>query len=322
MKIVILDASAANPGDLSWEAFEKMGDLTVYDITTPEQLVDRACDADVCLTNKTVFSRSVLEKLPKLKYIGVLATGYNVVDLEYCREHNIAVTNVPEYATFATAQMAIALMLEFSNRVGLHSDSVNNGDWVASKQFCYWKSPLTELCGKTLAVIGFGKIGQRVALIAKALGMNVIAVPHTLKGPTIFADNVEFSTSTIANAFKTADFISFHCPLTEETRGLLNSENLNSCEHHPFIINTARGPIAVESDVSKALTDNVISGYACDVVSVEPMLENNPLLTAPNTIITPHIAWAPKETRERLISVASSNLASFVNGRIVNRVEL
>lgn len=360
MNIVILDASAANPGDLSWEAISKFaeetgGTFTAYDVTTQDQLIERAKDAEVLFTNKTLFDEEAFEKLPKLKYIGVLATGYNVVDLKAASAHGVTVTNVPEYATFATAQMAIALMLELAAKVGIHSASVHDGGWVKSPQFCYTIAPLMELAGKTMVVVGMGKIGRQVARVAVALGMKVIGVPHTMPlekklpiwdmdscvggavgagfaagaGGTAGADcsagagvarGTVIDLMTLDEAIKLADVISFHCPLTPETNGLLCKDLLAKAKDGLLAINTARGPVAVEADVSEALKTGKLGGYACDVISVEPMKADNPLLGAPNCIITPHIAWAPKETRARLIQVAADNLASFVDGNPINVV--
>lgn len=354
MNIVILDASAANPGDLSWEAISKFaeetgGTFTAYDVTTQDQLIERAKDAEVLFTNKTLFDEEAFEKLPKLKYIGVLATGFNVVDLKAASAHGVTVTNVPEYATFATAQMAIALMLELAAKVGIHSASVHDGGWVKSPQFCYTIAPLMELAGKTMVVVGMGKIGRQVARVAVALGMKVIGVPHKMplekKLPILDVDScaggeagADCSASAdcsagagvargavidlmpLDEAIKLADVISFHCPLTPETNGLLCKDLLAKAKDGLLAINTARGPVAVEADVSEALKTGKLGGYACDVISVEPMKADNPLLGAPNCIITPHIAWAPKETRARLIQVAADNLASFVDGNPINVV--
>lgn len=366
MNIVILDASAANPGDLSWEAISKFaeetgGTFTAYDVTTQDQLIERAKDAEVLFTNKTLFDEEAFEKLPKLKYIGVLATGFNVVDLKAASAHGVTVTNVPEYATFATAQMAVALMLELAAKVGIHSASVHDGGWVKSPQFCYTIAPLMELAGKTMVVVGMGKIGRQVARVAVALGMKVIGVPHTMPlekklpiwdvdscaggaadaggaasvggavgaggaaGAGCSADTgvtrgAVIDLMTLDEAIRLADVISFHCPLTPETNGLLCKDLLAKAKDGLLAINTARGPVAVEADVSEALKTGKLGGYACDVISVEPMKADNPLLGAPNCIITPHIAWAPKETRARLIQVVADNLASFVDGNPINVV--
>lgn len=307
MRVTILDGSAANPGDLNWKPLEIFGDVVAYDVTAYEDIVERAKGSEIVITNKTPFNEEILSQLPDLKYIGVLATGFNVVDLEACKKRGIVVTNVPEYGTFATAQMTIALLLEMADKVGLHSTDVKNGGWVKSPQFCYWLEPLTELCGKNIAVVGMGKIGQRVAIIADALGMNVLPVPHTIKDAS--------KEYTFDEAIKIADFITMHCPLTPETKDLINKETINKCKDGIYIINAARGPVVNEEDMAQALRSGKVAGFACDVVSVEPMKEDNPLLTAPNTVITPHIAWAPLETRARLIEAAASNIEGFLNGK-------
>lgn len=307
MRIVIMDGSAANPGDLNWKPFEELGEVIAYDITPSDKIIEHAKGAQAVITNKTPFTEEILKELPDLKYIGVIATGYNVVDLEVCAKRGIVVTNVPEYGTFATAQMAIALLLELADKVGMHNESVKKGDWVRSEQFCYWLSPLTELAGKNIAVVGMGKIGTRVAIIAEALGMNVLPVPHTLKDPDkeyLFEDAVE-----------KADVITLHCPLTNETKNMINKDVISTMKDSVFIINAARGPLVNEADMAEALRAGKVAGFGCDVVSSEPMKEDNPLLTAPNTVITPHIAWAPKETRARLIEAAANNLRNFMDGK-------
>jgi len=307
MTIVIMDGSAANPGDLNWKPFEALGNVTAYDLTPPEKIVERASGAEAVITNKTPFFKETLDRLPDLKYIGVLATGYNVVDLEECRRRGIIVTNVPEYGTFATAQMSIALLLELADKVGLHNADVKNGGWVRSEQFCYWLEPLTELADKNIAVVGMGKIGSRVALIAEALGMNVLPVPHTIKDPS--------REYTFEQAIEKADVITFHCPLTEETKNLVNKNVIAKCKDGVIIINAARGPLVNEQDMADALASGKVKGFGCDVVSVEPMREDNPLLKSPNTVITPHIAWAPRETRARLIDAAAKNLQMYMEGK-------
>lgn len=317
MKTVILDGSAANPGDISWGPLEKFGELTVYDVTTPEQVVERSLGAEILITNKTAFTEEIISKLPDLKYIGVLATGFNVVDLQACSKRGITVTNVPEYSTFATAQMTVALLLELTNNAGLHNASVMDGDWVRSPQFCYWKRPLTELWNKEAVVFGYGKIGKRVAQIFKALGMNVTAVPHHMP-KTGEEDGIVFKSKE--EAFKNADIISLHSPLTDETKDLINKNSISELKDGVIIINAARGPLVNEADMAEALRSGKVSGYAADVVSVEPMREDNPLLNCPNTILTPHTAWAPKETRERLIAMCAQNIESYLNGNPINKV--
>lgn len=307
MNIVIMDGSAANPGDLDWKPLEDIGNVTAYDITPESMIIERALEADAVITNKTPFTEKILDSLPRLRYIGVLATGFNVVDLNACKKRGIIVTNVPEYGTYATAQMTIALLLELADKVGLHDRSVKNGDWVRSEQFCYWLEPLTELYGKKIAIIGTGKIGTRVAVIAEALGMTVLKVPHRITRP-----DEEYS---LEDAVSEADVITLHCPLTEQTRDLINSRSISLCKDNVLIINAARGPIVNEEDMAQALRSGKVAGYACDVVSVEPMRADNPLLNAPNTVITPHIAWAPRETRMRLIRAAADNLNGFMQGK-------
>ncbi len=322
MKLVILDGSAANPGDLSWDVFEKFGEVICYDVTKKDELIARAKDADILFTNKTPFTREDFLKLPKLKYIGVLATGFNVVDLAAARDYGVCVTNVPEYATGATAQMAAALLLELTNKVGMHNASVKRGEWIKSPQFCYTVSPLTELEGKTIVVVGMGKIGKRFALIAHSLGMKVIGVPHKLCA-SMNIDGITIPCMKYEDAIRVADVISYHCPLTPETQGLIRKEYLAVCKDGVMIINTARGPVAVEEDVVAGLKSGKIGGYAADVISVEPMLATNPLWLIkdmPNLILTPHIAWEPKETRQRLLEVAADNLQAFLKGKPINKV--
>ena len=277
MKIVILDGSAANPGDITWKALENLGEVTAYDITSKDQLID-------------------------LKYIGVLATGYNVVDLQAARDHGVTVTNVPEYATFATAQHTMALLLELTNLASLHSASVMDGDWVRCPQFCYFKGSLTELAGKTLHIIGLGKIGKRVAQMAYAFGMTVTATPHDA---SLIGTTVDVSGTPVK------------CLALEDG---INKNTLSWFNKGTILINVARGPVINEADVRAALNSGLLGGFGCDVVCVEPMLESNPLLGAPNCIITPHIAWTPVETRIRLIDMAAANLKAFMDGEPINKV--
>lgn len=317
MQIVVLDAGAANPGDLSWSCFSKLGEVIPYDYTAPEQIVERAINAEVCLTNKTAFTEEIFSQLPKLKYIGVLATGYNVVDLKAAQKHNVIVTNVPEYATFATAQMTVALLLELVNHVGAHSESVRAGDWIKSEQFCYWKEPLTELWNKQIAIVGLGKIGCRVADILNSLGMKVVGVGHNSAKQY---PNFRYPILTLEEAFRTSDFITLHCPLNDSTVNLINKESIQMMKDGVKIINTARGPIVNEEDITEALKSGKVSGVAADVINVEPMPKDCKLLEAPNCILTPHTAWAPLETRARLLEVAYNNLAAFIEGDPINTV--
>jgi len=321
MKIVIMDGSAANPGDLSWDDISKLGDLTPYETTLQSQVVERACDAEIVLTNKTAFTKETIEKLPNLKYIGVMATGYNVVDLDYCREKGIIVTNVPEYSTFATAQMTIALLLELCDQAGLHDRAVKDGEWVRAEQFCFFKSTITELWNKKLHIFGFGKIGKRVAEIASALGMEVTATPHTITSEGYTLSNGSFvKYVSFEEGIKNCDVVSLHSPLTEETREIICKSSLEKFKDGAMLINCARGPLINEQDVADALVSGKLSGFAADVVKVEPMLPDNPLLNAPNCVLTPHIAWAPKETRARLIKIVADNIEAFINGNPINVV--
>ena len=322
MKIVILDGSAANPGDITWGGLENLGEVIAYDTTSKDQLVGRMQGAECAITNKTVFDAEVFDQLPDLKYIGVLATGYNVVDLEAARRHGVVVTNVPEYATFATAQNTMALLLELTNLVGIHTQSVMAGDWCRSKQFCYFKAPLTELAGKTMHIIGLGKIGKRVAQMASAFGMTITATPHdtSLIGKTIDVNGTPVQCLALEDGIRGARVVSLHCPLTEDTREIINKNSLAWFNKGALLINCARGPVINEADVREALDSGLLGGYGADVVCVEPMLTTNPLLGAPNCVITPHIAWTPVETRIRLIDMAAENLKAFLDGKPINQV--
>ena len=320
MKIVVLDGYTENPGDISWAPFEALGELVVYDYTAPSEIFERLEGVSVCLTNKTCFPKEVLEKLPDLKYIGCLSTGFNVVDVEYCREHGITVTNIPEYATFATAQMTIALLLEIANKAGHHSDLVHEGVWTRGRDFCFWDGTLTELYGKTLGLFGFGKIASRVSRIASALGMKVLACRRSEITEEMRKADPQVTFTDEETLWKESDVISFHCPLTPATTGLVNSETISKMKDGVILINTSRGPVLDEAAVAKALKSGKVAALGADVVSVEPIREDNPLLTSPNTYLTPHIAWAPKETRLRLMDVAAGNLSSYLKGSPVNVV--
>ena len=321
MRIVILDGSAANPGDISWKEIEALGETVVYDTTDQKDVVERTRGFDCAITNKRIFGKEELDQLPDLKYIGVLATGYNVVDLDCCRQKGIAVTNVPEYSTFATAQMTVAHMLEMANKVGLHNEAVMKGEWVTSEQFCFFKQPLSELWNKNLHIVGLGKIGRRVAAIAGALGMNVTATVHRDPGSdAVDCFGTPVGIRSLEEGLRNADVISLHCPLTDETKGLINGDTLKLIKPSAFIINCARGPLVDEDAVASALRDGRLAGYSADVINVEPMLADNPLLGCPNACLTPHIAWAPQETRIRLIEMAAENLKDFIAGGTLNRI--
>ncbi len=315
MKITVLDGHAANPGDISWEAIRSLGDFTIYERSPEDKVVERIGDSDIILLNKIKITREIISQCPNLKYIGVLATGYNVVDTEACHEKGITVTNIPAYSTDAVAQHVFAFLLAFSNRVAEHSTSVHAGDWIKNPDFCYWLSPLTELSGKTLGIFGFGNIGQKVAKIAHAMGMNVLVHVHSEKSFTGGEKSV-----TTEELFRQSDFISLHAPLTSETSEIVNEKTLALMKPEAILINTARGGLVDEKAVRKALDNKKIAGYAADVILHEPMNADSPLYKAPSCLLTPHIAWAPKETRERLLGIAAENIKAFLNGKARNVV--
>jgi glycerate dehydrogenase len=322
MKIVVLDGYTLNPGDLSWEGFERFGDLTVYDRTCydgsrEDLVIERAREAEVVLTNKTILSRKVIESLPQLKYIGVLATGYNVVDIEAARERGIVVTNVPTYGTEAVAQMAIALLLEMCHHVGAHSESVKKGEWASNPDWCYWKYPLIELAGKTMGIIGYGRIGQATGRIAQALGMKVLAYDKYVN-KDLESDTMRYV--ELDELLAQADVIALHCLLSEETEGIINKDTIAKMKDGVMIVNNSRGQLMVEEDLAAALNSGKVAGAALDVVSTEPIRMDNPLLKAKNCIITPHISWAPREARQRLMDIAVENLAQFLAGSPINVV--
>jgi glycerate dehydrogenase len=318
MKIVILDGYTENPGDLSWEGFEAMGDLTVYDRTTDHsQITARIGDAEIILTNKTPVSREVIDACPRLKYIGLLATGYNVVDVKAAKEAGIIVTNIPTYGTDAVSQYAIALLLELCHHIGEHSDCVKRGDWTKNQDWCFWNHPLIELAGKTMGIIGFGRIGQGTARIAQALGMKVL-VYDTYQNPQLVSETCTYV--SLDQVFASSDVIALHCPLFPETEGIINKDTIGKMKDGVMIINNSRGPLIVESDLRDALNSGKVAGAAVDVVSAEPISMDNPLLDAVNCIITPHIAWAPKESRQRLMDLAVENLHAFLSGAPQNVV--
>lgn len=314
MKITILDGYAENPGDLSWEWLSEYGEYTVYDRTPAELIKERADGSDIIITNKTPLRRDLLETLPELKYVGLLSTGYNIVDWEYCKSVGIPVCNIPSYSTAAVAQLTFALILEHTNAVALHSESVHSGEWSACKDFCYWKSPLTELQNKTLGIIGFGSIGKAVAKIADAFGMKVIA---STNHPAPFGE-VEFTDKDTLLA--KSDFVSLHCPLTPLTEGMVNADFLAKMKKSAMLINTSRGQVVNEADLADALKNGVISAAGLDVLSSEPPKADNPLFGLKNCYITPHIAWAGFETRARLMDICRKNLEAFAKGEPINVV--
>lgn len=316
MHIVVLDGFTLNPGDLDWSPLKALAPCTIYDRTPPEHLLERAAGAEILLTNKTPLRREHLEKLPAARYIGVLATGYNVVDVEAAQAHNIAVTNVPDYGTNAVAQLTFALLLELTHHAGHHAATVREGKWTHSVDFCYWDFSLVEVHGATMGLIGFGRIGQAVAKIAQAFGMQVLVYTRT-PPPTLPPGVKQAELETI---FRESDFVSLHCPLTPETKHLINAQRLALMKPSAFLINTSRGPIVEEHALAEALQRGVIAGAALDVLSVEPPPATNPLLTAPRCLITPHLAWATRAARARLLQVAVDNVKGFLNGKPQNLV--
>ena len=316
MKIVVLDGYTVNPGDMSWKQLQKLGDLTVYDRTAPHEVTRRAEEADVVLTNKVVLDKSQLERLPRLRYIGVLATGYNVVDLDEARRRGIVVTNIPAYSTDSVAQMTFAHILNITNRVGHYAQANMEERWTNSPDFCYWDTPLQELAGKTLGIVGLGHIGLKVARIAREFGMDVFA--QTSKDSASLPEGVQ--KTTFHGLLGVSDILTLHCPLTEQTRGMVNMQTIQMMKRGAIVINTGRGPLVNEQDVAEALRKGYLAGYGADVLSEEPPRSDNPLLTAPNAFITPHIAWATAEARKRLMDIAVHNVEAFIQGNPVNIV--
>jgi len=316
MKIVVLDAYTLNPGDLSWGELKKLGQCTIHDRTPAKLTVERAADAEIVLTNKVVLDGGNIPRLPKLRYIGVLATGYNVVDVAAAGKRGIIVTNVPGYATASVAQMTLAMLLELALHVGDHSAGIRGGRWSARKDFCYWDSPLVELAGLTMGLVGLGQIGRAVAELAKAFGMRVIAHdPYVTASPAADVEMV-----ALDELFERSDVVSLHCPLTDENAGMVNAGFLSRMRPTAFLINTARGPLVNERDLAEALDAGRIAGAAVDVLSAEPPAADNPLLSARNCIITPHVAWATRASRRRLLAGVVDNVRAFLAGRPKNVV--
>lgn len=324
MKIVVLDGYTENPGDLSWEGFMQLGELTVYDRTAydlsgKDLIIRRAREAHAVIVNKTPLNAEIIDALsPQLKYIGVLATGYNIVDVAHAAKKDVTVCNIPTYGTASVAQMTIALLLEICNHVWAHSESVRRGDWSNSPDWCYWNYPLIELSGKTIGIIGFGRIGWNVAQIAVALGMDVLAYDEIVR-PELETDHIRYT--PLDELYAKSDVISLHCPLFPSTSGMINHDSIVKMKDGVFIINTSRGPLIHEQALADALNSGKIGGAALDVVSSEPISANNPLLTAKNCILTPHISWAPKESRQRLMNIAVENLKAFMNGAPQNVIK-
>lgn len=317
MRIVVLDGYTLNPGDINWDGLKALGEVTIHDRTPSDKVVERAAGAEIVFTNKTPISEEAISKLPSLKFIGVLATGYNIVNTEAAKAKGIIVSNVPGYGTTSVVQLTIALLLELCLHVQRHSDSVMEGKWAKSADWCYWDFPLVELSGKTIGIIGFGRIGQQVGDVATAFGMNIIGNSRHWPDQS---QRKNFRWAEIPELLAASDVVSIHCPLFPETKGLINKESLKTMKSSAFLLNTSRGPIVVDEDLADALNNNVIAGAGIDVLSAEPPSEDNPLFKAKNCIITPHIAWATKEARLRLMEATVNNLSAFINGKPVNVV--
>lgn len=316
MKIVVLDGQGVNPGDISWNRIEELGELTVYPRTAPEEVLQHVGDAEIALTNKTVFDANIIAQLKNTKYIGVLATGYNVVDTKAARERGIVVTNIPAYSTDSVAQMVFAHLLNVSNHVDHYAEETRNGVWSRCPDFCYWNTPLFELAGKTLGIVGLGHIGMKVAQIAQAFGMNVLA--YTSKSPDQLPEWIR--KTTLDGLLGASDVVSLHCPLTDTTRELMNSASIEKMRDGAILINTGRGPLVNETDVADALASGKLGAYCADVLSSEPPSASDPLIGVPNAFITPHVAWATLEARLRLMDIAVCNIKSFLAGSPTNVV--
>lgn len=316
-KIVVLDGYTENPGDLSWSGLEALGTLTVYDRTPADKVAERIGGAEIVYTNKTPVTRETLDACPNIRMVSVLATGYNVVDYAACKEKGIPVTNIPTYGTAAVAQFAMALLLEICHHAAHHSEAVHQGRWENSPDWCFWDYPLIELADKTMGIIGFGRIGQATGKIAKAMGMKVIAHDSypTENGRAIADAYVDLDT-----LLRASDVIALHCPLFPETEGIINKDNIAKMKDGVIILNNSRGPLVVEQDLADALNSGKVYAAGVDVVSTEPIRGDNPLLKARNCIITPHISWAPKESRQRLMDIAVENCAAFLGGEPINVV--
>jgi glycerate dehydrogenase len=318
MKIVVLDGYCLNPGDLTWDALRAVGEVEVFDRTPAEDAAGRARGAVAVLTNKTPLKADTLAKLPELKYIGVLATGYNVVDVEAARAHGITVTNIPTYGTASVAQFVFALLLELCHNVRVHADAVRAGEWSRNADWSFWKSPLMELAGKTMGIIGFGRIGRSVGRIADAMGMQVIANDTYHGDPPAYPG---FRWAAVEELLRESDVVSLHSPLFPETQGMINARTLALMKPTAFLINTSRGPLVIDEDLAAALNAGKLAGAALDVLSVEPPAESNPLLSARNCLVTPHIAWATREARARLMELAVANISGYFSGNARNVIK-
>lgn len=317
MRIVVLDGHCLNPGDLNWDALRAMGQVEIFDRTAEDQVVERTAGASIALTNKSPFPAAAIAALPDLQYIGVLATGYNIVDTAAARERGIVVTNVPTYGSHSVAQFTMALLLELCHHVGRHGDSVRAGDWQRSADWSYWHTPQVELAGKQFGLVGFGRIGRQTAIAAAGFGMKIAAYDSAPGEPPA---GMDFQWMPLDQLIASSDVVSLHCPLFPETKGLINRDRLASMKRTAFLLNTSRGPLIVEQDLADALNGGVIAGAGIDVVPQEPPVNGSPLFAAKNCIVTPHIAWATLEARGRLMDIAVNNVRAFLDGRPVNRV--
>lgn len=318
MKIVVMDGKGVNPGDMSWKQIQQFGELIVYERTASEEIIDHVGDAEIVLTNKTVFDEDTIAKLKNVKYIGVLATGYNVVDLKAASKRGIVVTNIPAYSTDSVAQMTFAHILNVTNQVDHYARASRDGEWSRCPDFCYWDKPLVELSGKTIGIIGLGNIGMKVANIALNFGMNVIA--YTSKEPKEIPNGI--NKASIDNILSDSDIISLHCPLTKQTRELINKDSIAKMKRSVIVVNTGRGQLVNEEDVANALHNGLIGAYCADVMCSEPPSADNPLFVEQNAYITPHVAWASKEARIRLMDIAEKNIHSFLSGKPINVVNI
>lgn len=318
MKIVVMDGKGVNPGDMSWKQIQQFGELIVYERTASEEIIDHVGDAEIVLTNKTVFDEDTIAKLKNVKYIGVLATGYNVVDLKAASKRGIVVTNIPAYSTDSVAQMTFAHILNVTNHIDHYARASRDGEWSRCPDFCYWDKPLVELAGKTIGIIGLGNIGMKVANIALNFGMNVIA--YTSKEPKEIPNGI--NKASIDNILSDSDIISLHCPLTKQTRELINKDSIAKMKRSVIVVNTGRGPLVNEEDVANALHNGLIGAYCADVMCSEPPSADNPLFVEQNAYITPHVAWASKEARIRLMDIAEKNIHSFLSGKPINVVNI
>ncbi|MDA8775740.1 D-2-hydroxyacid dehydrogenase [Opitutales bacterium] len=318
MRITVLDGYTSNPGDLSWDAFEELGEITVHERTTPKEVVSRCLGCEVVFTNKVVMDAGIIDQLPDLKYIGVLATGTNVIDLEHAGKKGVCVTNIPGYGTDSVVQHILAFILHFSSKVSIHDEAVHQGDWVNSKDFCFTLGTLNELSGSTLGIIGLGTIGRKLAMVADAMGMKIIAAHQSSMNRLELPFEVEWL--PVDEVFARSDFLSLNCPLTADTENLVNAERLQKMKSSAVLINTGRGPLVDEQALADGLNEGTIAGAGLDVLSTEPPATDNPLLTAKNCVITPHVAWASLQARKRLLVIAVENLSAYLRAEPKNRV--